>query len=431
MAAPSAQTLQRIADETGHQTGTLEKVMRLLDLLQEIAHDSVLAERRVLKGGTALNVFHLGLDRLSVDIDLNYVGALDRTVMEAERPTVDAALNRLLVSQGCGIRRQPDEHAGGKWIGRYASALGGNGTLEVDVNYMASEPLFGATRMNSVPLGDMQARDVLVLDIHEIVAGKLVALIDRHAARSLRCPSNPVDRRTGWSRTKAAVLALGASGRWDWRTMSFDAIKGDPREFRQKLAIYRPRDRFAGKGDVDAWVGEPSHSAGNGLLSSSSGQRTRASFSTAFWIAARSMLVCSTSRPKYACELALCRCSPGSANAFANIDNWNARLNGVTNGVVCKIAHNLDPAPKATERIDRIVDVLNWWGHLSHPTAPPPGSGFTRVINEVRQPGEGSQLDAISHGIGTSSVKPKRLGAGGRKNRRNARRLSLQFCARR
>ena len=37
MAAPSVQTLQRIADETGHQLGTLEKVLRLLDLLQEIA----------------------------------------------------------------------------------------------------------------------------------------------------------------------------------------------------------------------------------------------------------------------------------------------------------------------------------------------------------------------------------------------------------
>ena len=31
MAAPSAQTLQRLADETGHQLGTLEKV-RLMDL---------------------------------------------------------------------------------------------------------------------------------------------------------------------------------------------------------------------------------------------------------------------------------------------------------------------------------------------------------------------------------------------------------------
>lgn len=182
MAAPSAQTLQRIAEETGHSAGTLEKVMGLLELLQEIARDPVLSERLVLKVGTALNVFHLGLDRLSVDIDLNYVGALDRAVVESERPAVDAALNRLLVSQGYGIRRQPDEHAGGKWIGRYASALGGNATLEVDMNYMARQPLFGSVRMNSVPLGGMRASDILVLGIHEIVAGKLVALIDRHRA---------------------------------------------------------------------------------------------------------------------------------------------------------------------------------------------------------------------------------------------------------
>ena len=162
MAAPSAQTLQRLADETGHQAGTLEKVLRLLDLLQEIARDRVLADRLVLKGGTALNLFHLGLDRLSVDIDLNHVGALDRAAMEAERPAVDAALDRLLASRGYGVRRRPDEHAGGKWLVRCTSALGGNATLELDVNYMARQPLFGMARMESLPLGDMRASDVFV-----------------------------------------------------------------------------------------------------------------------------------------------------------------------------------------------------------------------------------------------------------------------------
>ncbi|HEY0120356.1 MAG TPA: nucleotidyl transferase AbiEii/AbiGii toxin family protein [Rhizobium sp.] len=257
MAAPSAQTLQRLAGDAGHQAGTLEKVLRLLDLLQEIAGDPTLSDQLVLKGGTALNLFHLGLDRLSVDIDLNYVGALDRAGMEAERPVVDTALNRLLVSQGYGIRRQPDEHAGGKWIGRYVSALGGNATLEVDVNYMARQPLFGATRMESVPLGDMRATNVLVLDIHEIVAGKLVALFDRHAARDL-FDARRILTMDGldWRRIKAAVLALGASGRRDWRAVSVDAVKGDPREFRQKLSICLPRDRFAGKGDVDTWISE-------------------------------------------------------------------------------------------------------------------------------------------------------------------------------
>src|SRR3546814_9415420 len=105
--------------------------------------------------------------------------------MKTERPTVDAALSRLLVSQGYAVRRQPDEHAGGKWLSRYSSALGGNATLELDVNYMARQPLFGATRMESRPLGEMRASDVLVLDLHEIVAGKLVALVDRPAARDL------------------------------------------------------------------------------------------------------------------------------------------------------------------------------------------------------------------------------------------------------
>lgn len=72
MPAPSIQTLQRLADETGNQLNTLEKVLRLLDLLQEIAGDLFLSDRLVLKGGTALNAFHLGLDRLSVDIETSH-----------------------------------------------------------------------------------------------------------------------------------------------------------------------------------------------------------------------------------------------------------------------------------------------------------------------------------------------------------------------
>ena len=257
MAAPSAQTLQRLADDTGHQPGTLEKALRLLDLLREIARDRILSDRLVLKGGTALNLFHLGLDRLSIDIDLNYVGALDRAVMETERPALNAALDRLLASQGYGVRHKPDEHAGGKWLACYASALGGNATLELDVNYMARQPLFGMARMGSLPLGGMRASDVLVLDLHEIVAGKLVALVDRHAARDLFDARRILSiDKLDWNRIKAAVLAIGASGRRDWRTMSVDAIEGDPREFRRKLAICLPHDCFAAREEVGTGIDE-------------------------------------------------------------------------------------------------------------------------------------------------------------------------------
>ena len=255
MAPPSARTLQRLANETGYQSGTLEKVLRLLDLLQEIARDPILSGRLALKGGTALNVFYLTLDRLSVDIDLNYIGALGRAEMDAERPIVDAALNRLLAAQGYSVRRQPEEHAGGKWVSRYASALGGNATLELDVNYMARQPLFGAVRMESRPLGDIRASGVLVLDVHEVVAGKVVALIDRHAARDLFDARRILSiKGLDWRWIKAAVLAIGACSRLDWRTISAGAIEGDARELRQKLTICLPRSRFSGMKEIEAWI---------------------------------------------------------------------------------------------------------------------------------------------------------------------------------
>jgi predicted nucleotidyltransferase component of viral defense system len=255
MPAPSRETLQRLAAETGHQPGTLEKVLRLLDLLQDIANDDFLGSRLALKGGTALNVFHLSLDRLSVDIDLNYVGALDRAAMLAERPAVEAALGRILAAQGYRVRRQPVEHAGGKWLAVHPSAMGGQGTLEVDLNFMMRQPLFGAAAMDSVALGGQRATGVIVIDRHELAAGKLVALLDRRAGRDL------FDARRlfgwdglNWRWVRAGMLAFGASGRNDWRQASAAAIGADPREVRQKLLMCLPRGAFVDDAALDAWV---------------------------------------------------------------------------------------------------------------------------------------------------------------------------------
>jgi predicted nucleotidyltransferase component of viral defense system len=257
MAAPSAQTLQRIAAETRLPAATLEKVLRLLDVLQAIAEDRDLKTRVALKGGTALNVFHLRLDRLSVDIDLNYVGAVDRAAMEADRPLVDGALLRLLEAQGYQVRRQPPGHAGGKWVARYSSALGGGASIEVDLNYMARAPLFGVQTMTSTPLGGVSATGISVLDLHEVVAGKLVALLDRRAARDLFDARRILETQTlDWSLVRVGVLAWGAAGRRDWREASLDDIGGDPRELRQKLAICLPQDFFEAAGGVDRWIAD-------------------------------------------------------------------------------------------------------------------------------------------------------------------------------
>jgi predicted nucleotidyltransferase component of viral defense system len=76
------------AKATGFQSNNLEKVLRMRELLTEFQKHSFLGGRLVLKGGTALNLFYLGLTRLSVDIDLNYIAHLEREAMLAERSEI-------------------------------------------------------------------------------------------------------------------------------------------------------------------------------------------------------------------------------------------------------------------------------------------------------------------------------------------------------
>lgn len=84
--------LQRAAADSGFPVGSLEKVWMLVRLLDTVRAHPFMGPRVALKGGTALNLFVFDLPRLSVDIDLNYIGAADRATMIAERPKLDAAL---------------------------------------------------------------------------------------------------------------------------------------------------------------------------------------------------------------------------------------------------------------------------------------------------------------------------------------------------
>ena len=178
--------LARTAAETGFRGEMLEKVAHLLNLLRAIRENDFLRTRLALKGGTALNLFHFKMSRLSVDIDLNYIGAADRETMVAERPELEARLSSLCEREGYVIRHTPDtQFAGGKWQLRYASARGGQGNIEIDINYMFRIPLWPLTAKSSISIGALQGEDLLLMDIHELAGGKLAALLDRSAVRDL------------------------------------------------------------------------------------------------------------------------------------------------------------------------------------------------------------------------------------------------------
>ena len=81
----SAQILA-VARPDGFDAGVVEKVLHLVHLLNVLDAHPSLRGRWVLKGGTTLNLFVLRHLRLSVDIDLNYIGVPGCEDMLADRP---------------------------------------------------------------------------------------------------------------------------------------------------------------------------------------------------------------------------------------------------------------------------------------------------------------------------------------------------------
>ena len=75
------QVMAKAVAATGFGAEPLEKVFRLMGLLDALNSHPFLKPRIALKGGTALNLFHFEVPRLSVDIDLNYIVAVDRERM--------------------------------------------------------------------------------------------------------------------------------------------------------------------------------------------------------------------------------------------------------------------------------------------------------------------------------------------------------------
>jgi hypothetical protein len=171
-----------VAEVTGFRPEVVEKVLRLEGILERLGRHEMTRGAWLLKGGTALNLLHLDVPRLSVDIDVNYTGAADVEGMRAARPEFERALAACCEREGCSVKRAPTEHAGGKFRLRYASVLGGSQNLEVDVSYVARVPLLGR-EVAPVRFPPGSGLAVPTLAVEELAAGKLSALVQRSAAR--------------------------------------------------------------------------------------------------------------------------------------------------------------------------------------------------------------------------------------------------------
>jgi predicted nucleotidyltransferase component of viral defense system len=251
----SRDQLLRAAADSGFPAESYEKAHALVRLLDGVRAHPFLAPRMALKGGTALNLFLFDLPRLSADIDLNYIGASDRETMLAERPRLEQGLQQVAGRLGFTVKRAPGEHAGGKWRLTYTTALGRQGSVEIDVNFLLRTPLWPVAPRDSHPIGGEQATQVLVVDDHELAAGKLAALVARNASRDV-FDARELLGRPGLDRARLrfGFVVYGAMNRTDWRTITVEHVRTTPGEVDTQLVPMLRSNVRPAKREIRAWT---------------------------------------------------------------------------------------------------------------------------------------------------------------------------------
>lgn len=177
--------ISTLSAESAFPAGPLEKVIRLGEVAASVAWHPLLSRVLVLKGGTALNLFGGPPPRLSVDLDFNYIGALDREAMLRARPDVERAVEAIAREQKYAIQRSRDEFAGRKVFLNYENVSGSSDRIEIDLNFLQRLPLAPLLTAAMWQPGELSQPEVQLCGLPEIAAGKICALLDRCKPRDL------------------------------------------------------------------------------------------------------------------------------------------------------------------------------------------------------------------------------------------------------
>ena len=183
---PGRSYFDRLSHDTEFNRDMLEKVFRLMDLLKDISSAPGIQDKLALKGGTAIQFAYTDFVRLSVDIDFNYVGSIDRTVMQSERGEIREMLRRIFQEHAYIIDNAVDRYALDQFILVYENIMKNRERLKIEINYLERLPVLPlvSKRMNH-PFEIIGDVNFMTYPFEELFASKTRALLTRGSPRDL------------------------------------------------------------------------------------------------------------------------------------------------------------------------------------------------------------------------------------------------------
>jgi len=180
--------LGRIANQSGFVRDTLEKVIRLTEVLKFVNEDEILSEHLLLKGGTAINLTILELKRLSVDIDLDFTPNLSKEEVADQRAIIKHRLNNYMKKEGYELEEDKSKftHSLDSCVYSYMNTGDTKDLIKVEINYSIREHIFRSVKCKNNTLnGVLHPLEIKTVHPIEIYGSKLTALMGRSAARDL------------------------------------------------------------------------------------------------------------------------------------------------------------------------------------------------------------------------------------------------------
>lgn len=179
------------------QKQTLERVLRLIDILEFINEDEYLKGKLLLKGGTAINLTFYDYLRLSVDIDLDYVGSIDKEQMLVDRTIIEKKILNYMQQVNMQYRRDKTKrtHALDSFVFNYSNMFNATDMIKIEINYMDRIHLFDYEK-RSITLPLTNSIEVLTLNKFDLFASKMSALVYRTTIRDIYDVNNMIKNKT-------------------------------------------------------------------------------------------------------------------------------------------------------------------------------------------------------------------------------------------
>lgn len=182
------------ANDLNFVRDTMEKVLRLADILEYLNTNPLTINTLALKGGTAINLTVFNLPRLSVDIDLDYSAEQTREEMLQIREHITEDIRIYTSTQGYALSpRSKSLHSLDSFVLVYQNLGGMNDNIKIEINYSLRAHIFKPGHRNIVTDVIPEGSAVFSLMPMEIFASKINALMSRAAARDLYDTYNMIE----------------------------------------------------------------------------------------------------------------------------------------------------------------------------------------------------------------------------------------------